>query len=562
MDKGGMLRVVKLDHTVSWYLSVIAVYFIGISLAVGNHFYFAHLHNKDVSLYNQFWVTVAKNTWARAVQVCLIASSYTAFSALVWSAISDLRLPVRVIDSAFHLPSFLPALKILFSSEIKHLYTLVFWSICLFTLAFVTITVPGTLVVQPMESLPASLRVPNVDMSNDPRLYTVMTPHWEYVGPSNHLQRLVRNVLTSDAILTWNAPRACLSGCSYKVDYYAPVLRCMDYSPSSSDPGISSNTSYRANFNISDSYLTLNMTVWPMINGTHMTGSIGSSPLGSRCTFHNGFYTAAVGYWGSRHYASVTNYTRTSDDILLGTSLGLSNSSSCPRNSSWAISDPFGSNPCARIQMNTWAFVDAFSSSLSGAIVTYSQSGSLGPEERAVNNALMPNLDYLFSIQELYQSFDLAQWTKQMGLGKALESLLANATLSLTKDAYVQNWTSEAYSARVVPFANKFSYNAKTLWLGYGGAFITAFGAGFAGWAALLRKDVPDEGTSLAKILATTRDESFEQLRSRSGDIDEVSICYEGKHVGDDLIMTFTVKDGSALRRRSTETEEIGLLET
>lgn len=225
-------------------------------------------------------------------------------------------------------------------------------------------------------------------MSNDPRLYAVITSGWEYVSPSNHLQRLVRNMLTSDTVLTWNAPPACRYGCSYNMTYNAPVLRCVDYYPDPSDI-ITSNTSYRANFNISGEYLMLNMTFWPMANGTRTVND--SYPLGTHCTFHQGKYTAAISYWGSRQDASITNYTQTSDNALLGTSIGFSNSSSCPRNTSWAVSDPLAASPCARVQMNTWAVVDAFSSSLSGSIVTYSQSGSLGPEQRAVNSALMPN---------------------------------------------------------------------------------------------------------------------------------------------------------------------------
>ncbi|CAE6483886.1 unnamed protein product [Rhizoctonia solani] len=451
----------------------------------------------------------------------------------------------------------MPLLTILSNPALKPLFYLVFYSICLFSLAFVTITVPAALVVRPMKPLPATLQVPVVDMSSDPRLYAVMTPGWEYVGPSNHLQRLVRNMLTSDTVLTWNAPPACRFGCSYNITYDAPVLRCVDYVPNPNE--LASNTSYRATFNVSESHVTLNMTFWPMSNGTHTVGDSDSSPLGTRCTFHKGSYTAAINYWGSRQYALITNYTQTSDDFIPGISLGFSNASSCPREASWVVSDPSSTSLCARVQMNTWALVEAFSSSLSGAIVTYPQPGSLGPEERAINSALMPNLDYLFSIHELYQSFDLAPWVKEIGLGESLKSLFANATLSLTRDAYTQNWTSEAQGAFIVPFANRYSYIPRTLWWGYGCAFLMVISTVLTSWRA--RKSLPSEETILGKILATTRDESFEQLRNQKNGIDDLLIRYEQVQKGDDHIMGFTVQEECGLRKRALDTEEIGLLE-
>ncbi|CAE6494713.1 unnamed protein product [Rhizoctonia solani] len=555
-----MLGNPKLDHLKKWYLSVVGTYVLAVSLAIGNHFFCAYLNNKDVSLYNQAWVTIVKNTWARAVQICLIVSSHTALLALVWSNLSNLQLPVRIVDSALRLPAFLPLVTILFSSKLKRLSNPVFYSVSLLSLAAVTITIPAALIVRPMESLPTTLQVPSVDMSADPRLYAVINSGWEYVSPSNHLQRLVRNMLMSDEVLTWDAPLACRYGCSYQVVYYAPILRCVDYSPDPKDPSLASNTSYRASFNISESHLMLNMTFWPMINGTRAVGGNSSSPSGTRCTFHNGTYSAAVHYWGTHQSTSITNYTRTSDDLLPGISTGFSDSSSCPRNTSWAASDPLGASPCARIQMNTWAFVEAFSSSLSGAIVTYSQSGSFGPEQRAANNALMPNLDYLFSIHELYQSFDLAPWAKGIGLGNALESLFANATLSLTKDAYNQNWTSEAHSAFVVPFANKYSYNPKTLWWGYGCAFLTVISTIMMGLRD--RHCLPGQETSLGRILAATGDESLERLRNQRECVDDMVICYEAVPKDNDHVMVFTVPEGEReLRKRTLDTEEIGLLE-
>ncbi|KAH7325281.1 hypothetical protein B0J17DRAFT_772414 [Rhizoctonia solani] len=553
-------KLVKFDYLEKWSLSVVGIYVLAVFLAIGNHFFCAYLNNNDVSLYSQAWVTIVKNTWARAVQICLIVSSHTALLALVWSGLSGLRLPVRIVDSALRLPAFLPLVTILFSSKLKHLSNPVFYSVCLLSLAAVTITVPAALIVRPMESLPTTLQVPNVDMSVDPRLYAVITTGWEYVGPSNHLQRLVRNMFTSDQVLTWDAPQACRYGCSYNVTYYAPVLRCVDYSADANDPSLASNASYRASFNVSESHLMLNVSFWPMANGTRTVAGNSSSPSGTRCTFHNGTYTADVRYWGSQQSASITNHTQTSDDLLPGTSLGFSNSPSCRRNTSWTTSDPLDTSPCARIQMNTWAFIESFSSSLSGAIITYSQSESFGPEERAANNALMPNLDYLFSIHEFYQSFNLAPWAKEIGLGNALESLFANATLSLTKDAYNQNWTSEVHGAFVVPFANKYSYNPRTLWWGYGCAFLTVISTIMTGWGA--RNGLPGQETSLGRILAATGDESLEQLRNQGECVDDMVICYEEVPNGKDHIMAFTVREGrSELRSRTLDTEEIGLLE-
>ncbi|CAE6475816.1 unnamed protein product [Rhizoctonia solani] len=549
--------LINLDHLKKWYLTVGGTSALAVFLAVGNHCFCAYLNNKDVSNYSQAWIIIIRNMWARVVQTFLIASSHTAFLATAWSGLQNQQLPVHITDSTLRLPAFMPFLNILFSSARKPLSNLLVTTFSLSALAFVTITVPAALVVQPMEPLPATLQVPAVDMSNDPRLYAIMTSSWEYVGPSNHLKRLVRNMLTSDTVLTWNAPPACQYGCSYDFMYDAPVPRCVDYTPNPQE--IPSNTSYRANFNISESHLMLNMTFWPMVNGTRAVGDSGLSPLGTRCTFHQGRYTAAMNYLGSRRYALITNYTQTSDDSLLGTSLGFSNSSSCPRATSWAVSDPSGTNPCARIQMNTWAVVEAFSSSLSGAIVTYSQSGSLGPEERVMNSALMPNLDYLFSIHELYQSFDLAPWAKNIGLGKALGSLFANATLSLTSDAYAQNWTAEAHSAFIAPFTNKYSYVPKTLWWGYGCAFMTVLSTIVSGWRA--RGSLPNEESALGKILATTSGKSFEELRDRKEGIDDMLICYEQVKKGDDSRMEFTVKsEECGLRKRSSDTEEMGLL--
>ncbi|KAG8686897.1 hypothetical protein FRC11_008169, partial [Ceratobasidium sp. 423] len=151
---------------------------------------------------------------------------------------------------------------------------------------------------------------------------------------------------------------------------------------------------------------------------------------------------------------------------------------------------------------------------------------------------------------------------KDLGLGKALEILFANATLSLTKDAYTQNWTSMAQNARVIPFAGRFSYNPTTLWWGYGSALLTALAAAMAGWGAMSGGDLPSEETNLGRILVTTGDENFDLLRNKRDGVDDMIICYERVQEGNCQMMAFTMKkEERALRKRTLDTEEIGLLE-
>lgn len=530
-------------------------------VALGNHFYFASLHDTNVSLHNQFWVSVLKNILARVVQFCLIISANTACVALIWSILPGQCLAIKSVDAALRLPAVGPFFQILFSRAFKPLSSALFWSATLFTLAFVTITPPAALTVEPMEPIPRDLEVPYIDFSADPRLYTVISDGWRYVSPSNRLRRLVRNMVTSNNVVVWEPPVTCRFGCSYNVTYPAPVLRCADYVPDQSGSGLDSSDGYQGTFDISSNALTFNVTVWPMYNGTHTSEGSNSSLTGTRCTFHNGTYTATVHFGGSNHNAVVTNSTIISNDVLPGTSLGLTNASACPRDANWLISDPYNTPPCARVQMNTWAFIDAFASSLSGIIVIYSQTGSIGPETRFANNALMPNLDYLFSIHELSQSFDLAPWVKRQGLGSALESLFANSTLSLTKDALAQNWTALMQNAHVVPFVNRFKYNPVQLWWTYGSALLTVLGAAWAARDSRQGGDVPLEETSLSRILATTRDESFRPLEEiGENDMDEVIVRYEGAQVGNECRMAFTVVSERGQRGLS-EVEGVGLLQ-
>jgi hypothetical protein len=571
----------NLTGSTKWILGVVGPWVLAAILGIGNHLFFTSLHNKDVSQYSQFWITVLKNTWAMLVHACIVWSASTAFIAIVskfyltliplnvnitnnlkaWSSLLGRRLSIKSVDSVLQLPSLIPTLQIIFSPAIQSLHQPVYWSACLAIFALVTITPPAALVVRPMQPVSMQLRIPNIDLSADPRLYVVIGSNWEYIHPSNHIHRFMRNIVTSDNILTWDAPRACRHGCTYNTTYYAPVLRCVDYTPNPLHSELEPNETYHTRFNLSDSYLTFNMTLWPISNGKHKIGGFKTSPIGTRCTFHNGSYTAAITFGRNLQRASVTNRTIISDDLLVGTSLGFTNTSTCPRNKSWQISQPLNTPPCARIQMNTWALIDAFSHSLAGTIVIYPKS--IGPKSRYSHNALMPNLDYLFSVDELSRSFDLAPWVYQQGLGNALESLFANATLSLTRDALSQNWTSVTQEALVIPFVNRYVYEPSQLWLVYASALLATLGAGLAGYSARKSGKAPSEETSLSRILATTRDESFKRLEGMNeSEIDKVVIQYDRVQVGDEHRMAFKVVSyrGSHGSSPPSEVEETGLL--
>ncbi|CAE6526867.1 unnamed protein product [Rhizoctonia solani] len=514
-----------------WLLRVFGPWTLALLLSLGNHFLYAALNGKNVFHYNQFWITVLKNVWAMAVHGCLIWSAGTIFSTLVWSSFVGRSLPIKAVDSALQLPSLAPVLQIMFSASIKSLHRPIFWSGCLIAYTLVTLTPPAALNIRAMIPVQTQLRIPNINFSVDPRLYAVMRDNWEYIRPTNHLRRFMRNTVTSNDIMGWNAPPACSHGCSYNATYFAPGMRCVDYTPDPSNPGLNQNETYRGRFNISDNYLSFNMTLWPISNGVHQIGAYNTTPMGTRCTFHNATYTASVTFGNNLQRSRVLNRTIISDQPLVGLPRGFVNSYLCPRSPTWNISRPQSAPGCAKAQINTWAFLDAFSNSLSGSIVVY--PFSIGPVSQYPNNALMPNLDYLFAVDEDSRSFNLSPWVQSLGLGNALEYLFTNATLSLTQDALAQGWTSVTKEALVRPFVNQYVYEPGQLWLAYGSALAITWAAGLFAYMSCDDASVPSDETSLSKILTTTRDRSFNRLDGLSErEVDEVVIKYGGDKDG------------------------------
>ncbi|GAB1525222.1 hypothetical protein RhiTH_008379 [Rhizoctonia solani] len=151
----------------------------------------------------------------------------------------------------------------------------------------------------------------------------------------------------------------------------------------------------------------------------------------------------------------------------------------------------------------------------------------------------MPNLDRLFNVDEDSKSFNLAPWAQDLGLGNALEALFSNATLSLTRDAYNQNWTTVTREARAVPFANQYVYAPHQLWIAYGSALGVTFIAGLFAYLSCEDDSVPSDESNLSRILTATRDRSFNRIDGLSQrEVDDVVIKYgEAKHGG----MVFTV---------------------
>ncbi|KAJ1308103.1 hypothetical protein OPQ81_002166 [Rhizoctonia solani] len=171
----------------------------------------------------------------------------------------------------------------------------------------------------------------------------------------------------------------------------------------------------------------------------------------------------------------------------------------------------------------------------------------------------MPNLDYLFAVDEDSRSFDLPLWVKNFGLGNALESLFTNATLSLTQDARAQGWTSLTHEARVIPFVNQYVYQPRQLWLAYGSALAITLAAGLFAYMSCDDESVPGDESSLSKILTTTRDRSFNRIDGLNArEVDDVVIKYGGDKQG----AFFTVV--SERRVHGSEStigvEEVGLL--
>ncbi|CEL55964.1 hypothetical protein RSOLAG1IB_01977 [Rhizoctonia solani AG-1 IB] len=493
-----------------------------------------------------------------AVHSCLVWSASTIFNTLVWSSLVGRSLPIKTIDSALQLPSLIPALQIMFSPSIGSLHRPIYWSACLVAYVLVTITPPSALVIRPMDFVQTDLRVPSVDFSADPRLYTVMNETWGFVRPTNHLRRFMRNRVTASDILDWPATRQCRYGCEYNTTYFAPGLRCVDYTPDPSGPELGQNRTYRGSFNITDNYLSLNMTVWPLTNGVHQIGAYNTTPIGTRCTFHNATYTASIEFRMNRQHSRVINQTITSDQPFVGLPLGFVNSYSCPRSPSWNPSRPKDVPNCAKAQMNSWAFIDAFSQAFSGTIVT--RPVTIGPLSQYPNNALMPNLDRLFDIDEDSKSFNLAPWVQDLGLGGALQVLFANATLSLTRDALNQNWTTVTSEARAVPFMNQYVYEPHQLWVAYGSALAITFIAGLFAYTSCEDNSVPTDESNLSRVVATTRDRSFNRIDGLSErEVDDLVIKYgESKHGG----AVFTVVSERRVHGSESTigTEESGLL--
>ncbi|CAE6469407.1 unnamed protein product [Rhizoctonia solani] len=501
---------INLSRRTRWLIRVFGPWTLALLLSLGNHFLYAALDGKNVFLYNQFWISVLKNSWAMLVHACLIWSAGTIFSTLVWSSFVGRSLPIKAVDSALQLPSLASVLQIMFSASIKSLHRPIFWSGCLVAYALVTLTPPAALNIRAMIPVQTQLSIPNINLSVDPRLYAVMRENWEYIRPTNRLRRFMRNRVTSNVIMGWNPPLSCTHGCSYNATYFAPGMRCVDYTPDPTNPGLHRNETYHGRFNISDNYLSFNMTLWPISNGVHQIGAYNTTPMGTRCTFHNTTYTASITFGNNIQRSKVLNRTIISDQPLVGLPLGFINSYSCPRSPTWNVSHPQSAPGCAKAQINTWAFIDAFSNSLSGSIVIY--PFSIGPGAQYPNNALMPNLDYLFAVDEDSRSFNLAPWVQNLGLGNALEYLFTNATLSLTQDALAQGWTSVTDEALVRPFVNQYVYKPSQLWLAYGSALAMTWAAALFAYMSCDDASVPGNETSLSKILTTTRDRSFNRI--------------------------------------------------
>ncbi|CAE6536947.1 unnamed protein product [Rhizoctonia solani] len=514
-----------------WLIRVFGPWTLALLLSLGNHFLYAALNGRNVFLYNQFWINVLKNAWAMVVHACLIWSAGTIFSTMVWSSLVGRSLPIKAVDSALQLPSLAPVLQIIFSPSIKSLHRPVFWSTCLIAYVLVTLTPPAALNIRAMIPIQSQLRIPSIDFSVDPRLYAVMRENWDYIRPSNRLRRFMRNRVTSNTVMGWNAPPQCSHGCSYNATYFAPGMRCVDYTPDPTNPGLNQNETYHAGFNISDSYLSFNMTLWPISNGVRQIGAYNTTPIATRCTFHNASYTAFTTFGNNLQYSKVLSRTIISDQPMAGLSRGFVNSYSCPRSPTWNISRPQSAPSCAKVQVNTWAFIDAFANALSGSIVIY--PFAIGPGSQYPNNALLPNLDYLFSVDEDSRAFNLSPWAKNLGLGNALEYLFTNATLSLTQDALVQGWTSVTDQALVRPFVNQYVYQPSQLWLAYGSALAITWAAGLFAYMSCDDASVPGDETSLSKILTTTRDRSFNRINGLSErEVDEIVVKYGGGKSG------------------------------
>ncbi|CAE6407152.1 unnamed protein product [Rhizoctonia solani] len=540
-----------------WIIRAFGPWALALLLSLGNHFLYAALSGNNVSHYNQFWVNVLKNLWAMSVHACLVWSAGTIFNTLVWSSFVGRSLPIKTVDSALQLPSLAPVLQIMFSTSVKSLHRPIFWSGCLIAYALVTLTPPAALNIRAMIPVQTQLRIPNIDFSVDPRRYAVMRENWEYIRPSNRIRRFMRNRVTSDNVMGWNAPDECRHGCAYNATYFAPGMRCVDYTPDPSNPGLGQNETYRGRFNISESYLSFNVTLWPISNGIHQIGAYNTTLMGTRCTFHNATYTASIKFDDNIQRSKVLSRKITSTQPIAGLPLGFINGYSCPRSPSWNISHPRTAPGCARAQINTWAFIDAFSNALSGVIAIY--PFSIGPGSQFPNNALMPNLDYLFAVDEDARSFNLSPWAQNLGLGNALESLFTNATLSLTQDALAQNWTSVTQEARVIPFVNQYVYEPHQLWLAYGSALATTLAAGLFAYLSCEDDSVPSDETNLSKLLTATRDRSFNRIDGLSGrEVDDVVIKYGGDKQG---ALFSVVSERRVHGSESTiGVEEVGLL--
>ncbi|KAG8731833.1 hypothetical protein FRC11_002058, partial [Ceratobasidium sp. 423] len=171
----------------------------------------------------------------------------------------------------------------------------------------------------------------------------------------------------------------------------------------------------------------------------------------------------------------------------------------------------------------------------------------------------MPNLDYLFDVDEDSRSFNLSPWVQKLGLGNALEFLFTNATLSLAQDARAQGWTSVTQEARIIPFMNQYAYQPRQLWLAYGSALATTLAAGIFAYMSCDDDSVPGDETGLSKILTTTRDRSFNRIDGLSGrEVDDVVIKYGGDKQG---ALFSVVSERRVHGSESTiGVEEVGLL--
>jgi hypothetical protein len=413
------------------------------------------------------------------------------------------------VDNILRLPSLLPTVTLLFSNAFPFVWLSLLLVIAIHALEVVTVIGPSTIIPNYEYTYLSPDQASSLDLSQGD-VWSADVNREGYIQPSAYWNGLVQNVMMSNSPISITAPDDCFPGCSYNVQYSAPVLKCQDLSPpnitTSSDTILYNGTSSLWNSvgivnalpalteDPSNHTYTIHIE-WQSYAATNTSNGI----QGVECQFFDGQYNTSIFYDGNVGLAPIANSTVISRTTpLVGP---MANDPGCSPT-------PDLNQPCWIMATNYRATVEAFAQLLVGEINvedggTFSFVGSPG---------MLPlfNISTMITPSRPTWTFDLEP---NLNLSSTLENMFSNVAASL------MSARNDTQNVSVTFFGNTvWEYDLNLIWAIYGPTLLV-FGLFAAHGLWCIMQDGTVESTFM-NFLVSTRGEDFGRAVTNAGDID------------------------------------------